>query len=65
MPKHEGIPEVLVLILVWGRRHIDDWVGSIVCGPGETVVKTVGDGLGLLVLLDDLSTRQGLRDGVL
>jgi hypothetical protein len=65
MPEHEGVTEILVLILVWGGRLVDDWVGGIVCGPGDTMVKTVGDGLGLLILLNVFPTRQGLRNRVL
>jgi hypothetical protein len=40
--------------LVCDGRVGDDRICGIVRGPGHTIVKTVGDGLGLLVLLNSL-----------
>jgi hypothetical protein len=65
MPEHEGITEFLILILIRGGRVMDNRVGVIVRGPGHTIVKTVGNRLGLLVFLNGLSTWQSLCDWVL
>lgn len=65
VPEQGGLTEVLVPILVWDGRIADDRVGGIVRSPCHTIVKTPGYGLGLLVLLDRLSTGQCLRNGVL
>jgi hypothetical protein len=65
MPEDERIAEVVPLVCIWRRGNGDDRVASIIRGPCLSVVKAVGDGLGLLSTGNALFTREILRHWVL